>query len=151
MEQSFTLKSNDATIDLTDNLLEDEEMLSRYHFENVIYLYAVFEKQIAYNITQNNSAQMPLTLYETPKTAQKASQNQNIQNPITLRFAVHTPFEMYTYDELIEESKLLVKKSGLPLQSYMDKCRYVRKYDGKEKRIVYIINDPKLIINLQNI
>ena len=149
MEKDFTEKNSITTLDIVDNLVEEEEMLARYHFENNIYLYGVFEKQIAYQIIQSNSAKMPLALFETPKTAQKASQSQNIQNPVMLRFAVHTPFELYTYDGLIEESKLLVKKSGLTQQAYIDKCKYIRKYDSKEKRIVYTINDSALIVNVQ--
>ena len=151
MTNLFTEEYLDDILDTANNIVEEEEMLSRYHFENTIYLYAVFEKQVAYQIIQSNSAQMPLVLYETPKTALKVVQNKNIQNPIILRFAVHTPFEPYTYDGLIEESKILVKKSGLSLQDYINKCKYVRNYNIKEKLIEYTIKDLKLIVNVQNI
>lgn len=145
----FTSQSQDDTLTPADYLLEEEEMLSRYHFENTIYLYGVFEKHIAYQIINTNLARTSLKLYETPMTAKKATQNANIQEPQVLRFAVNIPFEIYTYDELIEESKILVKKSGVTLKEYVSKCKYVRKYNTKEKYLEYTINDMKLIVNAQ--
>lgn len=145
----YTPTNLDDTINPIENLLEDEEMLCRYHFENTIYLYGVFEKEVAYNITGGKLYQKPLTLYETPMSAKVASASANIQNPVILRFAVNIPYEMYTYDELIDESKELVKKSKLPLQDYIKRCKYIRKYDSKQRKIVYIINDLRLIVNVQ--
>ena len=130
-------------------LLEEEEMLCRYHFENTIYLYGIFERHVAYNIESRQPIKKSLVLYETPMSAKEASKNVNIQDPVMIRFAVNIPYDMYTYDELIEETKDLVKKSNLKLQDYIKHCKYIRKYDNRQRKIVYIINDSKLIVNTQ--
>lgn len=149
MTDNFTSNSECDTVDLELNLLEEEEMPPRYHFANTIYLYGVFEEFTAQQIIANNTATMPLKLYESPKTAYIASKNNNVQKPTILRFAVNTPLDEFAYDEFIEESRDRVKKSKMTQQQYENKCKYLRKYNSKEKRIVYTIKNSSVIVSVQ--
>lgn len=148
-ENKLTENNSDDTINPLEDLIGEEEMLCRYHFENTIYLYGVFEKQEAYEITGSNLVKVPLILYETPMNAKESTRNTNMQHPVILRFAVNIRSDMYTYDDLIEESKVFVKKSKLTMQEYLKRCKYIRKYDTKQKKIVYTINDSTIIVNVQ--
>lgn len=148
------MENNNLTSELLDDTLElelltlgEEEMLTRYHIGNMIYLYGAFESNIANEILAYNNAGMPLTLYESPLTATIMASTTNLKNPIILRFAVDTPITSNTFDSLIEESKQMCSKTKTNTTNY----RYIREYDSKNKILQYKINDAKLIFNVQSI
>jgi len=141
--------STDDTAESINSFEEPEDMLSRYHFHNIIYLYGVFEDNIANEICGSNNAKMPLVLYETPMTAYKL-QKDNLQNPRILRFAVDINLNG-SVDELVEESAIQIKNSKLTKDEIYTRAKYIRSYNSKEKCIQYKLNDKSIIINVQNI
>lgn len=146
---NFTSEADNATINLSDLIGEEEEMLARYHFENTIYLYGVMEKDTAYNAISENSYNKTLVLYETPKTAINASKGNNYTKPVIARFAVDISYKKIVYDELIAENEDAIKKSKLSQEEYISKAEYTRRYDSKNKRIYYEIRNIKRVVNMQ--
>lgn len=146
---TFTEKSYYDTLEVSSLIEEDNTMLARYHFENIIYLYGVFERSTAYKITEENNYSNNLTLYETPLTALKATAGNNYKEPKILRFAVDISSKGLTYDELIYETKEFIKKSKLTKEEYIKQAEYIRGLDRKRNRVYYEIRNKKRIVNVQ--
>ncbi len=54
------------TLDIEECLMEEDEMQTKYHNENSIYLYCTLDRQTAESIIHTNNYPTPLVLYETP-------------------------------------------------------------------------------------
>ncbi len=137
------------------NLGDTEMMLARYHFHNIIYLYGVFENLIAQEIIANNTAKLPIYLYETPKTAYEMS-GKHLQNPITLRFAVDITISenSLAYDSLICDMNSIISKTHLKKDDYIKRCLYTREIktiNNSLRVIQYKIQNTQIIKNVQTI
>lgn len=119
----------------------------RYKSNYEIYLYGIFEKDVAKKILRDGNAKLPLFLYETPKTALKVYPY--FQEPVILRFVLDLSKE--GFDELSEDTfermgELNIKKKDEYIAGF---CKYKRSYDAKKKVIVYEVLDSEVITDLQ--
>lgn len=129
---------------------EDDEMTSKFYNFNCIILYGYIDRNVAFNITNNNgSINTPFELYETPYMAQQLTTQ--IQNKQLMAFAVNVQNSIY--DELDLGLDNDIKKS----MKSSDECRkavaVVRnlkqyKANGKKSKpyIVYTIQNTQAIV-----
>ena len=82
VDDRFTFQRFGDTIDPLIDLMGDEEMLARFHNENALYLYRVFERETYIKIVKSNTIKVPVKLYETVQSAIEASKNANFQEPV---------------------------------------------------------------------
>lgn len=153
MEELFTNNTQGDTLDIENILVEEENMLPRFHNRNAIYLYGVFNSEVAYNITNSNNINVPVILYETPKTALEVLDTTHFNNPEILRFTVDVSIDKnwLGYDELIKENAEIIKDLKVKVDEYKKKCGYIREYDSKNKVIVYTIKDRRRLINVTRV
>ena len=157
MNQLFTSEPNDTTIDLTDNLLEDDEMLPKFHNEHCMYLYCTLERKTANDIIHTNIYTTPLALYETPSIANALATN--LKEPVTLRIAVNLMLgkDEYCYDQFTMQDALIKSKYKVKnIEDYKSRCSYIRtlvtESKSKTKVIQYqVFNASKLLSNPQYI
>ena len=159
VDDRFTFQIFGDTIDTLIDLMVDEEMLARFHNENALYLYRVFERETYIKIVKSNTIKVPVKLYETVQSAIEASKNANFQEPVMVRFALelNLPSNMY-YDYFNGLSEVDTKtqvqdkaKQNIYWERTLDKIHSTNK-DGKQRSrivIVYKVYNPRAILSVQ--
>lgn len=154
MENGLKGLSDCDIIEDINNIFDDEvdEMSNgKYHGFDNIYVYGVFEKSVAFEITSKNTIKTPVILYETESAAKAAAHN--LQSPCMLQFVLNVEYLDDFYDELYYGmDDIAVKKSG-SVKNYLAKCGCVRKLAklGKQNVIVYEVRNPKRIDTVERI
>ena len=131
------------------SILEEEDMLAKYHSENTIYLYCVVDRTVANAIIAQNNCKLPIKLYETPLTARKAVANVNIQNGVTLRFPVLVQgVGIKYYDEFIMDDKMVKDHTNKSKDAFIkEECLYTRTLNEQLHCIEYLIRDKRIIVS----
>ena len=152
---NFTENNSGNTMSIIANTIDEDEVMSRYHHENAIYLYCTMERATANQIIQTNCYPVPLCLYETPDISRAMAVN--MKEPVTLRVALNQKLqsnEIY-YDQLtMVDTQIKEKFKIKSIEEYKKKCTYTRCLITEPKTKIKVIeykvfNASKLYINPQ--
>ena len=152
---SYTQDNKNDTINTLEDLLEEEEMMAKYHHENAIYLYCTMERATVNQIIYTNCYTLPLSMYETPELSRAMAVN--MREPVTLRIALEQklqPNEIF-YDQLtMVDAQIKTKFKVKSIEEYKEKCVYTRclitEPKTKMKIVEYkVFNASKLYRNPQ--
>lgn len=129
---------------------EDDEMTSKFYNFNCIILYGYIDRNVAFNITNNNgSINTPFELYETPYTAQQLTAQ--IQNKQLMAFAVNVQNSIYDELDLALDSAIKkATKSRDECRKSVAVIRSLKQYKAAGKKskpyIAYTIQNTRAIV-----